>query len=147
MAFDPVTEVLSIGSKLIDRLWPDPAQASAAKLKLLDLQQTGDLALLASQTQLAAAQSAINQQEASSSSLFVAGWRPFVGWCCGAAFCYAFILQPLVTFGLVICHVQFDPKLLPVLDTSAMMPVLLGMLGLGAMRSYEKVQGAAPGAQ
>lgn len=147
MAFDPVTEVLSIGSKLIDRLWPDPAQRDQAKIQLLQLQQTGELATLTATTDLAKAQAAINQQEAASTSLFVAGWRPFVGWCCGAAFAYAFILQPFVTFLLAVFHVPVDPKTLPVLDVSSMMPVLLGMLGLGAMRSYEKVQGAADTAQ
>lgn len=147
MAFDPVTEVLSIGNKLIDRLWPDPAQRDQAKLQLLQLQQTGDLAALTATTDLAKAQAAINQQEAASTSLFVAGWRPFVGWCCGAAFAYAFILQPFATFLLAAFHASVDPKMLPVLDVSSMMPVLLGMLGLGAMRSYEKVQGAAPSAQ
>lgn len=147
MAFDPVTEVLSIGSKLIDRLWPDPAQRDQAKIQLLQLQQTGELAEMTATTDLAKAQAAINQQEAASTSLFVAGWRPFVGWCCGAAFAYAFILQPFVTFVLVVCGVKLDPKLLPALDISSMMPVLLGMLGLGAMRSYEKVQGAADTAQ
>lgn len=147
MAFDPVTEVLSIGSKLIDRLWPDPAQRDQAKIQLLQLQQTGELATLTATTDLAKAQAAINQQEAASTSLFVAGWRPFVGWCCGAAFAYAFILQPFITFLLAVFHVPVDPKTLPVLDVSSMMPVLLGMLGLGAMRSYEKVQGAADSAQ
>lgn len=147
MAFDPVTEVLSIGSKLIDRLWPDPAQRDQAKIQLLQLQQTGELATLTATTDLAKAQAAINQQEAASTSLFVSGWRPFVGWCCGAAFAYAFILQPFVTFLLAVFHVPVDPKTLPVLDVSSMMPVLLGMLGLGAMRSYEKVQGAADSAQ
>jgi hypothetical protein len=143
MAFDPVTEVLSIGSKLIDRLWPDPAQAAQAKLKMLDLQQTGELAQLTATTELAKAQAAINQQEAASGSLFVAGWRPFVGWCCGAAFAYAFVLQPFATFILAAFHAPLDPKTLPVLDMTSMLPVLMGMLGLGAMRSYEKVQGAS----
>lgn len=147
MAFDPVTEVLSIGNKLIDRLWPDPAQRDQAKLQLMKLQQTGDLAALTATTDLAKAQAAINQQEAASTSLFVAGWRPFVGWCCGAAFAYAFILQPFATFLLAVCHAPVDPKTLPVLDVTNFMPVLLGMLGLGAMRSYEKVQGAADTAQ
>jgi hypothetical protein len=143
MAFDPVTEVLSIGSKLIDRLWPDPVQAAQAKLKMLDLQQTGELAQLTATTELAKAQAAINQQEAASGSLFVAGWRPFVGWCCGAAFAYSFILQPMAVFILVALHSSLDPKTLPQLDISGFMPVLLGMLGLGAMRTYEKVNGAS----
>lgn len=143
MSFDPVTAVLDIGGKLIDRIWPDPAQAAQAKLKMLELQNSGALAELTASTDLAKAQAAINQQEAASNSLFVAGWRPFVGWCCGAAFAYAFVLQPLAVFLLTACHVPIDPKTLPQLDISSFMPVLLGMLGLGAMRSYEKVNGAS----
>lgn len=145
--FNPLGAVLDLGGKLIDRLWPDPTQAAQAKLKLFELQQSGELAQLTATTDLAKAQAAINQQEAASSSLFVAGWRPFVGWCCGAAFAYAFIIQPFATFILAAFHAPVDPKLLPVLDISSMMPVLMGMLGLGAMRSYEKVKGAAPSAQ
>lgn len=143
MSFDPVTAVLNIGDKLIGHFFPDPKEADAAKLKLLELQTSGALAELTASTDLAKAQAAINQQEASSSSLFVAGWRPFVGWCCGAAFAYAFVLQPLAVFLLTVCKVPLDPKTLPQLDISGFMPVLLGMLGLGAMRTYEKVQGAS----
>ena len=68
MAFDPVTAALDIGGKLIDKLWPDPAQRDAAKLRLLELQQAGELA-----------QISVNQEEAKSSSLFVSGWRPSIG--------------------------------------------------------------------
>lgn len=81
----------------------------------------------------------VNQEEAKSKSIFVAGWRPFVGWSCGAAFAYNFMIQPLLTFILISCGVNLDK--LPTLDISQMMPVLLGMLGLGAMRSYEKKNG------
>ena len=77
MALDPISAALDIGGKLIDRLWPDPTQAAAAKLELLKMQQEGDLAVMVAQTD-------INKIEAGSSSLFVAGWRPFVGWVCGA---------------------------------------------------------------
>lgn len=143
MNFTPLGAVLDIGSKLIDRLWPDPKAAADAKLKLLELQQSGALAELTANTDLAKAQAAINQQESASSSLFVAGWRPFVGWCCGGAFAYSFILQPFATFIFAACHIPIDPKTLPALDISGFMPVLLGMLGLGAMRTYEKVQGAS----
>lgn len=80
----------------------------------------------------------VNLAEAQSKSLFVAGWRPFVGWVCGSAFAWCFVVQPLLTFALV---AGGHPLQLPALDLSQMMPVLLGMLGLGALRTYEKVQG------
>ena len=67
-----------MGGKLIDRLWPNPEERDAAKLKLLELEQNGELAQLASETDLAKAQMAINEAEAGKESLFVSGWRPFI---------------------------------------------------------------------
>ena len=87
------------------------------------------------------AQTAVNEKEAASSSVFVAGWRPWIGWVCGAAFAYAFVFQPFFTFMLAATHSPIDPKTLPTVDLSNLLPVLLGMLGLAGMRSYEKVQG------
>lgn len=145
MNLNPISTVLDIGSDLIKHFFPTKEEQDAAKLKLLELQQTGVLAELTATTDLAKAQDAINQAEAANSSLFVAGWRPFVGWCCGAAFAYSFVIQPFATFILAYCHIAVDPKTLPELDISGFMPVLLGMLGLGAMRTYEKVQGAQAG--
>ena len=72
---DAVAAGLQIGNKLIDRLWPDPAQAAQAKLQLLQMQQSGELAQLAADTDLAKGQMAINQTEAANASVFVAGWR------------------------------------------------------------------------
>lgn len=139
---DPITALLGIGSKLIDHFFPNAADASAAKLQLLEMQQSGTLAQLASDTDIAKAQAVIDQNEASNKSLFVAGWRPWVGWVCGAAFAYAFVIQPIALF---ICAAVGHPLALPSLDLSQMMPVLLGMLGLGGMRSFEKVKGVASG--
>lgn len=140
MSLDPVTAVLDIGGKLIDRLWPDPAQRDAAKLKMLEMQQSGELATMAAATDVAKAQLAVNAAEAANANVFVSGWRPFIGWCCGAAFIYKFVVQPLALFALAATghHVE-----LPALDISDLTPVLFGMLGLGAMRSYEKVKGVA----
>jgi|SRR5579883_824178 len=81
----------------------------------------------------------VNKAEAANSRLFVAGWRPFIGWVCGSVFAYAYVLQPFLAFGFA---AAWHPVALPSLDFSQIMPVLLGMLGLGAMRSYEKVQNA-----
>lgn len=139
MALDPLTAVLDIGEKLIDRLWPDPAQRDAAKLELLRMQQSGELAILASETQLAQGQLDINKQEAASGSIFVSGWRPGIGWVCGAAFAYATILEPVGRFVAVVWFKY--PGAFPAIDTALTMQTLFGLLGLGAMRSYEKVRG------
>lgn len=138
MAFDPITAVINLGSTLIDRLIPDKAQNDAAKAQLAAMTVAGEF-------QNSIAQLQVDQAEAGHASIFVAGWRPFVGWACGSAFVYAFILQPLIQTGLVVFHRSFDPALLPKLDMAEMMPVLLGMLGLGAMRSYDKSNGNGNG--
>jgi len=89
--------------------------------------------------QLAMAQIEVNKAEAASGSVFKGGWRPFIGWVCGFAFAYHFILQPLLLFGILVAGVSLPP--LPAFDMSQMMPVLLGMLGLGGLRTYEKKTG------
>ena len=136
MAFDPISAVLDIGGKLIDRLWPDPVKAGEAKMELAKMAQTGELARLTAETELAKGQLAINQEEAKSTHLFVSGWRPFVGWCCGAAFAYAAILEPVARF---VAAVGFSyGGQFPVIDTALTMQVLFGILGLGALRTREK---------
>jgi hypothetical protein len=76
MAFDPVSAVFDVGGKLIDRLWPDPTQRDAAKLKLMELQQSGALAQLAAETDLQKAAADIVKTEAASSNFLTASWRP-----------------------------------------------------------------------
>lgn len=142
MSIDPISTALDVGGKLIDRLWPDPAQRDAAKLKLLELQQNGQLAQLTQETTLAQGQLAINEKEASSSSLFVAGWRPFVGWVCGSVLAYNYLVGPFI---VLVATASGARIALPVLDVGTMMPVLLTLLGFGAYRSYEKVQGVSSG--
>jgi len=91
--------------------------------------------------QLAMAQIEVNKAEAASGSVFKGGWRPFIGWVCGFAFAYHFILQPILLFGTAVAGVSLPP--LPEFDMSQMMPVLLGMLGLGGLRTYEKKTGVS----
>lgn len=79
----------------------------------------------------------VNKEEAKHRSSFVAGWRPFIGWTCGLALAYHFILQPILTLILAISGITID---LPVFDMSSLMTVLLGMLGLGGLRTFEKVK-------
>lgn len=143
MAFDPITAALDLGGKLIDRLIPDKTANDAAKAKLIEMQVAGDLSQLTGQLE-------INKVEAASNSRFVAGWRPWIGWICGAAMGYAFIGQPfLVTIILVVqCiarHTPFTKEMLPIIDMSQMWPVLLALLGMGALRSFDKAKGVGNG--
>lgn len=130
---NPLELLLGIGSKVIDRMFPDPVQKAAAQLELFKLQQSGELQQIAGQME-------INKEEAKNSSVFVAGWRPFIGWVCGFAFAINFVVGPLAVFA----GTAFFSKTLvfPALALDQMLPVLFGMLGLGAYRTYEKVKGA-----
>lgn len=85
------------------------------------------------------AQLDLNKTEAAHKSMFVAGWRPFIGWTCGVSMAFNFIVVPL---GGPFIEAYTEIALAP-LDLEVMMPVLLGMLGLGGMRSYEKRNGVA----
>lgn len=83
------------------------------------------------------AQIDVNKAEASHKSLFVAGWRPFVGWVCAGALAYHFILQPVLVFAISVYGVSIT---LPEFDMGSLMTILMGMLGLGGLRTLEKVQ-------
>lgn len=129
-AFDPVTAVTNVVGQVIDRVWPDPAQAAAAKLQLLQLQQTGELTAITGQMD-------INKVEAANSSTFVSGGRPFIIWVCGMAFAWNWVGLPVAKFAMsVIGH----PIVMQAADMSEMMPVLMGLLGLGGMHAWESVQ-------
>jgi len=86
-------------------------------------------------------QTDINKIEAASTRLFVSGWRPFIGWICGIAFGYATILEPLLRFASSVWFGYSGS--FPVIDTALTLQALFGILGLGAMRSYDKKQGKA----
>ena len=79
-----------------------------------------------------------NKIEASHKSMFVAGWRPFIGWVCGTALLYNFIVKDLIEYYLAIRHE--DVPSLPSLQMEQLMTILLGMLGLGAARTVEKIR-------
>jgi hypothetical protein len=130
---DPITAIVTVGSQLIERLFPDPAQAAEAKLKLVELQQNGDLAAIAGQMD-------INKVEASNTSVFVSGWRPFVGWVCGFGLGYVAIIEPIARF---VATMTGYTGAFPAIDTTLTMQVLIGMLGLGGLRSLDKFNGVA----
>jgi hypothetical protein len=134
MPSDPLTAVLGIGSQLIDRLWPDPATRDAAKLEMLKMNQTGELAELTAATTLATKQIETNIAEAGSTNWFVAGWRPYIGWICGTGLGYQFLVYPIL--------IAWVPKIVQ-LDMGTLVTLLCGMLGFGAMRTTEKIKGVA----
>ena len=84
------------------------------------------------------AQIDLNKQEAAHQSMFVAGWRPFVGWTCGVALAYHFLTAPLLGFMLVLYGIDTP---MPEFEFSQLSTILMGMLGLGGLRSYEKMKG------
>lgn len=134
-----ITGLFSAAQSLIERFFPDPEKKAAAQLELLKMQQNGDLAQLAAETDLAKLQIQVNIEEAKSVNWFVAAWRPFIGWTCGFGLAYAALIEPFARF---VANVWFGyTGEFPVIDTNLTMQILMGMLGLGAMRSVEKIKG------
>ena len=135
-----ISGLFSAAQSLIERFFPDPEKKAAAQLELLKMQQNGELALLASETDLAKLQIQTNVEEAKSTNWFVAGWRPGIGWVCGAGLAYAALVEPFARF---IAKVWFGYiGEFPVISTDLTLQILMGMLGLGAMRSVEKIKGS-----
>lgn len=124
---------------VVDDLHTSPEEKSEAKFRISQLAAKADLA-----------QMAVNAEEAKSGIMFVSGWRPYIGWVCGTAFAYNYILYHLILsiFFYIgqFTGVDIDPSGLPKLNTAEMMPVLMGMLGLGGLRTWEKHNGVARGA-
>jgi len=89
--------------------------------------------------EIAMAQIEVNKSEAASGSLFKGGWRPFIGWVCGIAFFYHFVLQPVLLFAIALSGAAVPD--LPEFDMSTLLTVLGGLLGLGSLRTYEKSKG------
>jgi hypothetical protein len=115
---------------------PTIAAQNATEITKIQLELQGKL------IDQVSAQLAVDQAEASNQRLFVAGWRPAIGWVCGLGLFVQFIVNPLATWGAALAK---HPIAFPSLDLGTLMTLLLGMLGLGGMRTYEKVN-SAPGA-
>ena len=121
--------VLPLVKDVIGSFLPEDPKKRAEAERKIEAQLTEHLA------KIDIAQLDINKTEAAHRSIFVAGWRPFVGWACGVSLAWSYICQPILTFALVQAGYGVE---LPALDMSQMMPVLMGMLGLGGLRTFEK---------
>jgi len=118
-----IIPIISAVSDIIGRFVPDPVKKAEAQLAVMQLQMQPDLA-----------QIEINKQEAMSSSVFVAGWRPAIGWLCVIALGFAYVAVPLLTTFVPEAHIPKFPM-------DEMINLVYALLGLGAMRTVEKVQG------
>jgi Holin of 3TMs, for gene-transfer release len=110
----------------LDKIWPDKTEQERAEAALVLASLNGQLAA--------------NTQEAASSSLFVSGWRPSVGWVCSSAFAIQFVVGPIAQWTSTLLG---HPVVFPTLDLGTMMPLLLGLLGLGGLRTVEKINKVA----
>ena len=138
MSLDPLSALLNVGKSVIERVWPDKTEQAKQLLKLKELEQRGDMAELAAHVQSLTGQLEINKIEASHKSIFISGWRPFIGWICGGGLAYASLIEPLMRFIATVCGYTGG---FPQLDTTITMQILTGMLGLGALRTHEKTKG------
>jgi hypothetical protein len=125
-------------AKVIDKLIPDPQAKAQAQLDLLKLQQAGEFKELDADLALKLEQIKVNAIEAQSTDFFRGGWRPFVGWVCGTGLAVQFLLAPLATWAAALYG---HAVAFPTLDMGTLMTLLGGLLGLGGMRTAEKIQG------
>ena len=123
---------------LIDKLIPDPNQASEAKLRALEMAQNGEHAKLDADVRLALGQMEVNKVEAST-DLFRGGWRPATGWVCVGGLFYQFLVQPMFPWFANLFGAEVSA--LPQIDNEALMVLLTGMMGLGSLRTYERIKG------
>lgn len=129
--------IFDLAGKVFDKLFPNPEEKAKAQLELFKLQQQGAFKELEAELQLAVGQMEINKAEAQSQDFFRGGWRPFIGWVCGMGLAYQFLIRPLLTFILMVAETKV--QVLPSLELETLMTLLFGLLGLGAMRTAEKL--------
>jgi hypothetical protein len=128
-----VTALLPALGTLVDRLIPDRAAADKAKAEM-------ELHLVQAANAAAMAQVEVNKIEAAHSSVFVAGWRPSIGWVCAAALAWAFVLAPVASWALLVSGVKAE---LPAIQFDHLFELVLAMLGIGGLRTFEKLRGVA----
>jgi hypothetical protein len=124
--------LFEFGKSILDRFIPDPEKKLEAEMEMFKMVQAGDLQKVIGQLE-------VNAKEAQHTSIFVAGWRPWCGWIGGFGLGYAAIFQYL--FGWLAAIYGFPPP--PPIDTDLLIYVLGGLLGLGGLRTVEKVKGVA----
>jgi Holin of 3TMs, for gene-transfer release len=127
MSLDPLTAGIDLAKTAINKIWPDKTEAEKAEL--------------AAAVTILQGQMAINTEEAKSQSVFVAGWRPFIGWVCGSALAYTYIGYPFLIWVMSVWHPEIAPPKL--MNDGMLYELMFGMLGMGGLRTFEKYKGVA----
>lgn len=126
--------------EIIKRVIPDPEKQAELQMEMVKLQSDDQMKELDAQLQMAQGQMQTNAAEASNSDMFVAGWRPFIGWICGCAFGAQLVFCPFIT---AILGMFGKTIVFPQMDMNMIVTVLGGMLGIGGMHTIEKIKGVA----
>ncbi len=129
MAIPIIGGILKLVDKVVDKVIPDKGKAAEMKHEIAMTLVNSDLA-----------QMEVNKEEAKHASIFVAGWRPAVGWVCVTGLAFNYIIAPLVNWG---CAIWYPEVTLPQLDADELTTLLYGLLGMGTLRTFEKSQGVA----
>jgi len=123
--------IISVVSSVLDKVIPDNNAKEKAKADI-------EKALIDNAAQINLAQAETNKIEANHRSVFIAGWRPFLGWVCGIGFAWIFVLNPILQWGLALYGIN---SVLPQLQTDVLMELTIALLGLAGLRSWEKAKG------
>ena len=122
-----IDDAIAAGLKVLDKFIPDPEAKAQAEVDLRTALMAWDMA-----------QMEVNKAEAMHRSIFVAGWRPWIGWVAGVSLTLTYVLFPLIQFGFALYGIRVE---VPDVGAAAMMPLIMGMLGFGGLRTYEKMRG------
>ena len=131
--------VVPIVGSLIERLFPDPADQEKAKLELFKMEQEGRLAELTASKDIALAQIDTNKTEAATGNMFIGGWRPFIGWTCGVAVGYQYVLHPILAWYAMSNSLPTPPTV----PSDDLFELVMLMLGVAGLRTFEKVKNVA----
>lgn len=124
-----IDDAIAAGLKVLDKFVPDPEAKARAEGELRAALQAWD-----------SGQMAVNAAEAANPNLFTSGWRPWIGWTCGAALCFQYVVSPLAVWGAALAGHPIPVP--PALD-NILWELMFGMLGMGGLRTFEKIKGVA----
>lgn len=139
MSLDPITALLDIGRTALDKFVANPQAKAEALFKLQELAAKQDSEQLQAEVQRIMGQIEINKIEAASEDKFTKRPRPFIMWVCGISLAYSFLIEPFMRFIAQVVFHYSGP--FPVLQMGELTTILMGLLGLGVMRTVEKVKG------
>ena len=132
--------IAGVLGKVLDRAWPDPVEKAKMAIAIEEMRQNGDFRALDAELERSRQQVEVNKVEAASPDRFVSGWRPAIGWVCACALGWHYIGRPIASWTLLMTGAD---QPIPAVELGDLWVVMLGMLGLSGMRSYDKAKGTA----